>query len=134
MGDIFRIREFGYLQKGMDMLSTRQNATAANIANAETPGYKAVNVNFENNLAAAMGKGFTMTETNPRHMPTAGKGIYGVKPEMNQTIEGGRMDGNTVNVDHEVNDMLATRIGYQTMITAFNKKSGEIITAIESGK
>jgi flagellar basal-body rod protein FlgB len=132
MGDIYRIRELGYLQKGLDMLSTRQAATASNIANSETPGYKAVQVSFEDKLAAAIGKGFAMTETNPRHMPLQNKGIYGVTPDISTVTEGARIDGNTVDIDKELTNMSSTQFGYDTLAVATNKKLGFLINVLDS--
>lgn len=132
MGDIFKIREFGYLQKGMDMLSVRQTATASNIANAETPGYKAAQVSFEEKLASAMGQGFTMAETNPRHMPLKNKGIYGVTPDISTVTEGARLDGNTVEMDKELTSLATTQFGYEALTVAANKKIGSLFNALES--
>lgn len=132
MGDIFKIKEFGYLQKGMDMLSVRQTATASNIANSETPGYKAAQVSFEEKLASAMGKGFAMTETNPRHMPLKNKGVYGVTPDVSTVVEGARIDGNTVNIDRELITLSSTQFGYDTLAVATNKKIGSLINALDS--
>jgi flagellar basal-body rod protein FlgB len=37
----------GNLERYMDLLSTRQKLVAANIANADTPGYKAQDIDFQ---------------------------------------------------------------------------------------
>ena len=132
MGDIFRIREFGYLQKGMDMLSVRQTAIASNIANSETPGYKSAQVSFEDKLASAMGKGFAMAETNPRHMPLKNKGVYGLTPDVTAVKEGARLDGNTVDVDRELTSLSATQFAYDTLGVATNKKIGSLINVLDS--
>ncbi len=42
------------IAKALDGLSQRHTALAANIANAETPGYRGLNVNFEGTLAQAI--------------------------------------------------------------------------------
>jgi flagellar basal-body rod protein FlgB len=132
MGDIFRIKEFGYLQKGMDMLSVRQTATISNIANAETPGYKAAQVSFEDKLASAIGQGFKMTQTNPRHMPLKGKGVYGVTPDVSTVTQGARLDGNTVDMDKELTTLSGTQFGYTALTVAANKKIGSLINALDS--
>lgn len=133
MGDIFKIREIGYLQKGMDMLSVRQTATLSNIANSETPGYKAAQVNFEDKLASAMGKGFKMAETDPRHFPLKGKGAYGVTADMTTIKEGARLDGNTVEMDREMTNLATTKVGYEAMTVASRKKIGSLLDVLESG-
>jgi flagellar basal-body rod protein FlgB len=42
------------LQTFMDLLSTRQKLVASNIANADTPGYKTQDLDFENSLQSMM--------------------------------------------------------------------------------
>jgi flagellar basal-body rod protein FlgB len=42
------------LQTFMDVLSTRQKLVASNIANADTPGYKTQDLDFENSLQSMM--------------------------------------------------------------------------------
>ena len=43
-------------QKALDGTWQRQKATSNNIANSETPGYKAIKVNFEDSLKAEISK------------------------------------------------------------------------------
>jgi flagellar basal-body rod protein FlgB len=42
------------LERYMDRLSLRQNLTATNIANADTPGYKTRDVDFQSELASVI--------------------------------------------------------------------------------
>lgn len=134
MGDIFKIKEFGYAQRGLDMLSARQTTTAANIANAETPGYKAVNVEFERQFADAIGKGFAMAETSPKHMPTGMKGAYGVKPEVVYKTADGRLDENTVNMDEEMSRMTQTEVSYDLLTSIYNKSMNDVFSSLEDAK
>ncbi len=53
------------LNKALDGLSLRSAATAQNIANVNSPGYRPVRVSFESELAAAAAKG----EESVRSMP-----------------------------------------------------------------
>lgn len=131
MGDIYRIRELGYLQKKMDMIVARQNAAASNISNASTPGYKAVEVNFEKRLAEAMGKGLGMKETHPSHMPTSGKSVYGVKPTFEEKLDGARADGNTVDLEKEFSETAVNTMEYRTLIAALNMHMKNIISSFE---
>lgn len=55
------------LAKAMDSYTLRQRVTAANIANADTPGYNKTSVKFEDELQRAQMKGGAgeMMEVNP---------------------------------------------------------------------
>jgi len=130
MGDIFKIREIGYLQKGLDMILTRQNAVSANIANSSTPGYKAIHVDFESKLKDAI-KNTGMTETNPRHLPNKAQGIYGVQPSVTTKLNGARPDGNTVNLEEEFSQSAVNGVDYQLYISALNSHMKNIMSSFE---
>ncbi len=111
----------------------RQNAIAANLANATTPGYKQVEVKFEKNLRDLMGTGFAMRETNPGHMPTRGKGLYGLKESYTVSLSQEKLDGNSVDLEDQFGKSAANSLNYATLTTAFNKKLDSIFSAIKGG-
>ena len=133
MGDIYKIKEFGYLQKNLDMLAARQNATSANIANAETPGYKAVRLEFEKQLEAAIGKNVGIKETHPGHLPTGMRGVYGIKPRFTQKLDGARPDGNTVDLEKEFSTSAADVARYELSVAALNKHLKNVLSSLEEG-
>jgi flagellar basal-body rod protein FlgB len=45
----------GKLERYMDLLSARQNLVASNIANADTPGYRTQDIDFQSEFQNAMG-------------------------------------------------------------------------------
>lgn len=121
MGDIYRIREFGFLEKGMDLMIARQNVVASNVANISTPGYKAKKIEFEKQMNAAIGGGFSMKETHPKHLPNNLKGIHGVKPAYKVELSGAREDGNTVNLDKETLTSAENTTKYDLFATVWSK-------------
>lgn len=129
MGDIYRIRQIGYLQKAMDIAVARQNAVAANIANASTPGYKALKVNFKDKLKAAMGEGVRMDATNPRHLPNGMAGVYGVEPSFVKKHDGARLDGSTVNLEEEFSESAGAAMEYQLYIAALEKHMKNLLSS-----
>lgn len=61
------------LRKGLDAYSMRQKAIASNIANSETPGYKAKDVSFEDQLSKVLKKRDSgLTRTSGVHIPVRG--------------------------------------------------------------
>ena len=131
MGDIYRIRELGYLQKAMDMRVARSNAISANIANVSTPGYKAVSVEFDDQLKAALGDKLAMTETDHAHLPNHMQGAYGIKPEFRVSAGHARVDGSNVNLDTEFTAEAQNTISYAVLASAARKHLSLLFTAFD---
>ncbi|WP_457570946.1 flagellar basal body rod protein FlgB [Desulfovulcanus sp.] len=57
--------------KVLDLRLMRQNIVASNLANINTPGYKARRLEFEEKLQSALGiqKNSSLTRTDKRHLP-----------------------------------------------------------------
>jgi len=111
-------------QKALDGLSLRRDVISQNIANVDTPGYQAQQVNFETALQSAINSSGTlpMTTTNDRHET-------GLQSEKTNMLEIGlrkggstRADGNNVNIDQELEQMTETGVSYQALTTAITKK------------
>ena len=87
------------INKALDGLTLRSVATAQNIANANSAGYRPVRVSFEAALAAAAAKG----EENVRAMPL---GI----------AETGAADGRSVRMDLELAAQSQTAMRYGALV------------------
>jgi flagellar basal-body rod protein FlgB len=79
------------LERAISGASTRQNALAANIANADTPGYRRVDVDFHSALSAAMGS------SNARDALQR----TGFTPQVDRSAGAVRADGSSVDIDAE---------------------------------
>jgi len=106
----------------LDGLSLRQQAIGRNIANIDTPSYKAQGVNFENTLQRVFSKGktFQMERTNAGHLaaPTQQVGF-----QVYARPGGGlRADGNNVDIDAELVEMSEAGIQYQAVTEAVARK------------
>ena len=117
------------LRQGLDALSARQTAIANNIANVETPNYKAVDVTFEESLRRAMvpdAASVPMMQTDPNHLNRAGERARQLEAldhrvyRRNDTSM--RKDGNNVDVENEMVLLAETALRYQTMSTLASKK------------
>ncbi|XKH58708.1 flagellar basal body protein (plasmid) [Citricoccus nitrophenolicus] len=100
------------LESALDGLGARQRATANNIANANTPLFKAQKVQFENELAASIAKG----DGRIQHTTES-------------SLEPTRLNGNNVNVDTEVLSNEATVLAYQFASQALKSKITGVSTA-----
>ncbi|HEV7956243.1 MAG TPA: flagellar basal body protein [Marisediminicola sp.] len=84
------------LSSALDGLALRQRAIANNIANVNTPGYKAQRVQFEDALASSVRNG-------DGH----------ANPTIEQSLEPTRLGGNNVNLDTETLSNIDTVLRFQ---------------------
>lgn len=106
----------------LDGLSKRQEILARNIANVDTPGYRAQSVDFESVLKSKMKDtpAAQLETTHARHIPGQGEsGRFVVLPRRGGNA---RADGNTVEIDVELMEMTETGIRYQALTQSINKK------------
>ncbi len=118
------------MKSALEGLSTQQEIIGQNIANVDTPGYRAQKVDFRSALRNAMNKTgkVLMKTTNPAHLH-GGKSNGSVQISLR---EGGttRADGNNVDIDVELSQMTETVIQYQAMSQLISKKFSGLKTII----
>jgi flagellar basal-body rod protein FlgB len=103
------------LATALDGLAARQNVIADNVANVDTPGFRATSVDFENNLLAAIRRG---------QMPGDG-----VAPSAQPSNAPAGTDGNNVDLRQESLSAVQTQFQYQMMSRAVSDRFGLITTA-----
>ena len=113
------------LRRQMTIAAARQAASAGNLANVDTPNYKAVDVTFANALDAQV------AVTNSKHLP--GTGTAGVHTEeIRDAAE--RRDGNTVVLDQELLKMGRAGGDFSAAQTALAAKFRLVRYAINEGR
>ena len=108
-----------FLEAGIRAESLRQKAIANNIANLETPGYRRIDVKFEELLAKALDSpgAVELSEVEPQtHQPK-------------QTPV--KSNGNDVNLESEVGQMVKNSLRYKAYIRLLNKKYRQIELAMD---
>ena len=105
------------LQVALSGLAERQRVTADNIANIETPGFRAGRVMFEDALRSAV----------------AGGAPGQARPTLARSMEPTRTDGNNVNLDHETLSNVDTNLRYQLLLRALDSKFGLLHDVIKGG-
>ncbi|NLA86032.1 MAG: flagellar basal body rod protein FlgB [Clostridiales bacterium] len=121
------------MQKGLNASWLRNEVIGNNIANIDTPGFKASHVRFEDLIAEAvnMEGSLQMAVTNERHIPATGGRIENVVPEVvRDDTTTTRLDGNNVNIDNEMVEMAKNSINYYTAISKVNSEFRKLNTAI----
>jgi flagellar basal-body rod protein FlgB len=103
----------GQLERYMDLLSARQRLVAGNIANADTPGYRARDIDFQFELRNAMAGG-------PRVIEAAGLAA--------------KNDGNNVSMDREARLLAENALRFQMASSLLRSQIRLVRSAIEEGK
>ncbi|HUW17733.1 MAG TPA: flagellar basal body rod protein FlgB [Sedimentisphaerales bacterium] len=109
-----------FLEAGIKAESLRQKAVASNVANLETPRYRRIDVKFEELLAKALDSagGVKFSEIEPQ--------IY--QPKQTPI----KSNGNDVNLETEVSEMVKNSLRYKAYIRLLNKKYNQIELAINT--
>lgn len=121
-------------EKLLDNLWMRQNITQNNIANVDTPGFKAQYLNFEEELASRLkGAGAAGTQFGMEVRQDVGNAISHSAPKLYRTSsQSTRLDGNTVDMDQEQVDLVRTAVEYQYVLNSVNNDINRLRTAIKS--
>lgn len=124
-------RTLSTLEKSLDLRTQRQNVISANVANAETPGYQAKRIDFEESLQRVLElDDAPMARTNSLHV-TAGGELGMVEPEIyNDPNNVVKEDGNTVDRDSEMFALTENQLQYNASIELLKRKIGLMKYAI----
>ena len=119
---------FGIHAQALALRSKRSEILASNLANADTPGYKARDIDFSSALKQEMQNGVYVETTNNRHiqpdmLPTPAQLLY--RTPMQPTL-----DGNTVDTEQEHIAFSQNAIEYQVSLKFLNDKIGGLRKAI----
>ncbi|MDX2493534.1 MAG: flagellar basal body rod protein FlgB [Desulfuromusa sp.] len=128
-------RTIATLQKSLDLRAQKQQVIAGNIANAETPGYSARKLNFEDNLRKAISNPeMSGRKTNAKHFPIGSSGISSVQGTITKQINSSPLgDGNSVSVDDEMFDLAENQILFEAASQIIKKKFSMLKFAAGNG-
>jgi len=108
---------FDILGAGIRAATVRQKTIANNVANSQTPDYRRFDVKFHDLLADAMdNKDADFSELTPEIL------------QPNETIV--NSEGNDVNIEMEVGNMVKNSLQYKTYVKILQKKYQQIESAI----
>lgn len=97
-------------------LTQRADVRANNLANTNTPGFRAGRVDFESTLRAAL---------------TAGRPESAAAPVVSPDLTLADPTGNTVSMENELVGMMKDNLLRDAMVNAYNFKAGVLRTAIQ---
>ena len=125
------------LQRSLNLRSQRHKVLSANIANIDTPNYKAFDVVLEDAFSQSRpGAGnVQLKRTHGSHLPVQNKSLDRVT--LKQTKEPAfslRADGNTVDLDKTMGDMAENTQLFKTAAQIISKKFQGLREVIKGGK
>lgn len=115
----------------------KNNVISANIANAETPGYKSKKMDFEQALArqADLEGLRKISSSHSDHIAVGGSISAGVKAEIYDNPDVATSnDGNTVDLEKEMTLLKENQIQYKAAIQLINKKLAALKYAASEGR
>ncbi|UGQ45232.1 flagellar basal body rod protein FlgB [Massilia endophytica] len=126
-------------ETALSLRSQRQSVIASNIANADTPGYKARDIDFSAALSNALGNanqaGLKTTAAKHYGAPAQdGKALPDGTPLLYRGVVQGSVDGNTVDMDVERNQFADNALRYEAGVTLINSQIKGLLAAIQGGQ
>ena len=124
----------------LGLRSQRQQLLASNIANADTPNFKARDIDFASALQGALANASTpgvLTQSAPNHIGGAGANpdiLPDGTPLMYRNPRQGSVDGNTVDMDVERNQFADNAIRYEAGLTMISMQIKGLLAAIQGGQ
>lgn len=130
-------RELSFNRNALNLRSYRQELLASNIANADTPHFKARDIDFKSALTDMMaGKAqgsLDLARTSPRHLPGLDDNRYGVDVKYRTEYQGAA-DGNTVDMDVERSAFAENAVHTEALITFVRDQLQQMNTALQPGQ
>lgn len=122
---------FGIHESALLFRARRMDVLAANLANVDTPNYKARDMEFSRAMESAAGQGRLVT-THARHM----RGAAAATPDdlMYRQPYQPSLDGNTVESDLELARFAENSVAYQASLLFINGRISSLRSAISGGR
>jgi flagellar basal-body rod protein FlgB len=136
LDDAFRFNE-----AALSLRAQRQQVLATNIANADTPNFKARDFNFNSALQSVMdrkGEGQSLHTTAPNHLrgnqtdqsEFTSRGV----PLQYRNPPQASIDGNTVDMDIERNQFMDNALRYEASLNFASGQVKGLLAAIQGGQ
>ena len=125
------------LHRSLDLRSARQRVIASNLANEETPGYRANDLQFAQQLQAAHQGRFplTMAVTQHQHIGLRGQGYQTVTGKLTEVPAGDLpLDANSVNLELEMAKSSDNAMQYNAAASITAQRFRQLLSAIRDAR
>jgi flagellar basal-body rod protein FlgB len=123
-------RLFGIHQQALQLRARRAEVLAANMANADTPGYKARDVDFSEVLGRQMTPPVRMAVTRRGHIETD-RDIVAARQLKYRIPQQASLDGNTVELETEQSHFSTNAMRYQATLRFLDGSIKSLMTALK---
>lgn len=124
--DYFSSNSMLLMEKSMNFLWTKQTAISDNIANAETPNYKAKIVTFEESLREKMEQAMRSATPRANLRDTLENSSFAVIRAQEST----RMDGNGINATEQMVELVRNAYQLQYVMQSISTDLSTLRTAV----
>ena len=108
-------KALGSHERALMIQSRRASAISSNIVNADTPNYKAKDIDFKEALKRSQGDLLPIAQSNAKHIPVDGMGANGFHLKYRIPLQPS-LDGNTVDLDQEKMAYTENSVRYQATL------------------
>lgn len=122
---------FGIHAQALQLRSKRAEVIASNIANADTPGYKARDFDFQKVLSQQVDAGASRVETTRKGHIQANSGLVSATEMAFRASTQSSLDGNTVDSQKEHAAFAENAVKYQASLRFLNGTISTLMTAIK---
>jgi flagellar basal-body rod protein FlgB len=123
-----------FQQTALSLRAARQELLASNIANADTPNYKARDIDFASALQGALagsGEKLPLATTAPQHLSGAtGESVRGAPVLYRKPLQPSA-DGNTVDMDVERAQFADNALRYEASVKFISDDIKDVLSALQ---
>lgn len=121
---------FGIHEQALRVRAQRAEVLAANMSNADTPGYKARDFDFNAVLRNELQRPVRLVATQPGHIRTE-QGLVASTQMGYRIPQQASLDGNTVEIDRELSEFSENAMRYQASLRFLDGKIKGLLRAIK---
>ena len=129
---LFSQKTFHALEQTIRITRQRHEVVSSNIANIETPGYRAKDIDFKTALAGASGagRGFKLVRTDAQHI---GREMNSAR-QIESFADTSEFNGfNWVNIDNEMTKLTQNNLMFRAGVELIKRKIARIKEVIREG-
>ena len=121
---------FGIHEEALRVRARRSEVLASNLANADTPGYKARDFDFQAVLRKEMQSPVRLASTQPGHIRND-QGVVASTQMAYRIPQQASLDGNTVELEREQTEFSANAMRYEASLRFLDGRIKGLLTAIK---